>query len=314
MNSSLILISPGYLTWNSATFRSNGGIKAKFIKKFREVSAEEFGRFDSAQTDRMVQVTVRLWSGYENITQLLPGAALNPVIGGKLFGTANLPLVINGQDGSRLTLVNAQITRLANLQLAVESELWSADVEFTSLLLAGGSPQTTADYYTYSIGNSYSAPAFNKTNFRAPVLSASWAGTLTNSGTSFNAFTFRKGAAIDWKWDLDPKPCYVDGFGTLDMIINGFEASAKGTPIGVIEADAAAALAPAQALGLLESANGAGDLTLTFGANSIILKQAFIATNDGFDWSRKNNRIGDLTWRTTVPFSAGAPAARASAS
>jgi hypothetical protein len=70
---------------------------------------------------------------------------------------------------------------------------------------------------------------------------------------------------------------------------------------------------PAQALGLLESSNGAGDLTLTFGANSIVLKQAFVAEHDGFAWSRKNNRIGDLTWRTTVPFSAGQPAARATA-
>ena len=53
----------------------------------------------------------------------------------------------------------------------------------------------------------------------------------------------------------------------------------------------------------------AGDLTLTFGANSIVLKQAFVAEHDGFAWSRKQNRVGDLTWRTTVPFSSGAPTA-----
>lgn len=310
MNSSNILIGPGYLTWNSGTFRSEGGIKAKFIKKLREVSAEEFGRFDSVQTGRMIEVTMRLWSGWENLSLLLPSGALTPAIGSKIFGVANLPLIINGQDGSRLTVVNAQITGLANLMLSVEKELFSADVKFTGLLKAGFTPDQAGAYYTYSITNAYVAPAFSKSNFRAPVVSAGWAGTLANSGTSFAAFFFKNGVAIDWKYDLDFEPCTVDGFGAMDAILNGFEASAKGTPIVPIEADVASALLPAQALGILESTNG-GDLTVTFGANSVVLKQAFVSENDGFAWARKNNRIGDLTWRTTVPFSAGAPTARA---
>jgi hypothetical protein len=311
MNSSNIIVGPGYSTWNSGNFRfGDGGIKAKFVKNLREVSSEEFGRFDSIQTKRRVSVTGKLWSGWENLSLIFPSAAFSPTIGGKLFGTSNLPLVINGQDGSRLTVVNTQITKLANLMLSVEKELFSADIEFTGLLKSGFTPDQAGAYYTYSTGNSYAAPSFSKANFRAPVLSAAWAGTLVNSGTSFGSFNFKNGAGLDYKWDLDYEPCYVDGFGEVDAIVNGFEGSCKGTPIGVIEADAASALLPAQALGLLESING-GDLTLTFGSNSATLKQAFVAENDGFAWSRKNNRIGDLTWRTTVPFTSGAPVARA---
>ena len=313
MNSSNILIGPGYATWNAGNFRfGDGGIKAKFVKKYREVSTEEFGRFDSAQTGRLIEVTGKLWSGWENLALILPPAAFAPGIGGKLFGVANLPLVVNGQDGSRLTVLNAQITQLANLMLSVEKELFSADIKFTGLLKAGNTPEQTGSYYTYSIGNAYTAPAFDKTKFRAPVISAAWGGTLTNAGTTFAAFNFKNGVAIDWKYDLDFEPCTVDGFGAVDAIVNGFEASAKGTPIGPIEADVAAALLPAQALGVLESVNG-GDLTLTFGANSVTLKQAFVADNDGFAWARKNNRVGDLTWRTTLPFATGQPAARAAA-
>ncbi len=311
MNSASIIIGPGYATWNSGNFRfGDGGIKAKFVKKYREVSAEEFGRFDSVQTGRMIEVTGKLWSGYENLSLVIPASATTPAIGGKLFGTSALPLIINGADGSRLTVLNAQVTKLANLTLSVEKELWSGDITFTGLLVPGDTPGTAGAYYTYSISNAYSAPSFTKTNFRAPVVSGAWAGTLTNAGTSFAAFNFHKGVVIDWKWGLDFEPCTVDGYGALDAIVENFEASAKGTPIGVLEADTAAAMAPAQALGILESTNG-GDLTLTFGVNSVTLKSAFIAENDGFAWSRKNNRIGDLTWRTTVPFTAGAPTARA---
>jgi hypothetical protein len=314
MNSASVIISPGYLTFNSGNFRfAAGGFKAKFIKNFREIESEEFGRFDSVQTKRRIAVTGKLWSGWENLPLIFPSAAFTPIIGGKLFGTANLPLVANGQDGSKLTVVNTQITKVSNLMLAVEKELFSADIEFTGLLKSGFTPDQAGAYYTYSIGNSYAAPAFSKTNFRAPVLSAAWAGTLTNSGTSFAAFNFKNGAAIDWKWDLDYEPCDVDGFGEVDAIINGFEGSCKGNPIGVLEVDAAAAMAPAQALGILESVNG-GNLSITFGSNGVILNQAFIADHDGFAWARKNNRIGDMTWRTTVPFTSGAPTARASVS
>ena len=311
MNSSLILIGPGYTTWNSGNFRfGEGGFKSKFLKNFREVTAEEFGRFDSVQTDRRIVHTGKLWSGYENLGLVFPSAAFQPVIGGKLFGTSNLPFVANGQDGSRLSCPNTQLTKMANLELAVEKELWSADVEFTSLLKSGYTPDQAGAYYTYSTGNSYSAPSFTRANFRAPVVAVTWAGTLTNSGTSLGSFVFRKGVMIDWKWGLDFEPCYVDGYGTTDAIVSGFEATAKGTPIGALEADVAAAMLPAQALGLLESAN-AGDMVLTFGANSITLKEMFPDNHDGFAWSRKNNRIGDLTFRTTVPFTTGAPTARA---
>jgi hypothetical protein len=315
MNSSNIIIGPGYATFNGGNFRfGDNGVKAKFVKNLREISAEEFGRFDSAQIKRRITVSARLWSGWENLPLIFPSAAFSPTIGGKLFGTANLVLVINGQDGSRLTVVNAQITKMANLQLSVAKELFAADLEFTGLLKSGNTPDQAGSYYTYSTGNSYGPPAFAKTNFRAPILTAAWAGTLTNAGTSFASFSLKNGAMLDWKWNLDFEPCDVDGYGEVDAIITDFEGSAKGTPIGVIEADAAAALLPAQALGLLESLNGAGNLVFTFGSNSVTLYQAFVAENDGFAWSRKNNRIGDLTWRTTVPFAAGAPTARAAAS
>lgn len=314
MNSSNILIGPGYMSWNGGYFRfMEPGIRARFIKNLMAVSADEFGKFDRTQTKRRITISGRLWSGWENLPLLFPSAAFNPVIGGKLFGTANLPAVINGADGSRLTVVNTQITKLANLMLSVEKPLFGADVQFTGLLLSGGNPGTVGDYYTYSTGNSYQAPAFNKANFRAPVLSAAWGGTLVNGGTSFAAFNFKGGAAIDWEWGLDFEPCDVDGYGEVDAIITDFAGTCKGTPIGVIEADAASAMLPAQALGLLESLLG-GDLSLTFGSNSVILKEAIISDHAGFAWSKKNNRIGDMTWLSTVPFTDGVPGERASVS
>jgi hypothetical protein len=307
MNSSNILIGPGYLTFNSASFRfGDGGVRVKFIKKMREVSAEEFGRFDSVQTDRMIEVTGRLWSGYENLPSLFPATMLTPVIGSPLFGVSDKPLVINGQDGSRFTAPRAMITAFTNLSLGVEKDLFSADVKWTCLLASGSTPTTAGAYYTDGgTGNSYAAPSFDKTKFKAPVLATSW-----GARSGFTSMAWRKGLEIAGKYDLDFEPCYVDGFGTMDAIVTGFEATAKGNPIGPTFAQVLSNMGMAGALGALESTANSDDLVITSTGIAITLYAAFIEQNEGFAWSRKNNRVGDLTWKTTVPFSAGAPTTR----
>ncbi|HEV2329248.1 MAG TPA: hypothetical protein VGY56_10710 [Verrucomicrobiae bacterium] len=312
---SSILIGPGYLTWNSGTFRAASDIVAEFKKDLRDIESLEFGKIDSVQTARMIVVKCRLFSTWTNLSLLFPSAALSPAIGTALYGASNLALIVNGADGSKLTVVNAQVTKLANLFLGVSKDIFPADVEFTGLLLNGGSPGTSGDYYTYQVGQSYSAPAFPNTSFTAPVISAAWAGTLVNSGTSFAAFYFKEGATIDWEYELDFKPCTVDGFGATDAIIKNFRATCKGIPtFGPLEADTASALFPAQALGLSENQNGAGDLTLTWSGHSVVLHKAFVKASDGFKWSTTNNRLGNLTWQTTVPFSTGVAQARVTVS
>ena len=307
MNSSNIIIGPGYMARNSANFRfGDGGIKVKFIKKMREVSAEEFGRFDSVQTDRMIELTGKLWSGYENLPELFPSTMLTPVVGSKLFGVSDVPTTVNGQDGSRLVLPRTMFTQFTNLELSTEKELFSADVKITSLLKSGSLPTDANAYYTESAGNSYAAPQFDKTKFKAPVITAAW-GTRTG----FTSFAARKGWAVAGKYDLDFEPCYVDGYGSIDAIVNGFEGTGKCTPIGPTFAQVLANLGMGGALGALESTANTDDLVLTASGVAITLYQSFIEQNDAFAWARKQNRIGDLTWKTTVPFSSGAPTARA---
>jgi len=307
MNSSNLIIGPGYLTRNAANFRfGDGGIKIKFMKKFREVSAEEFGRFDSTQTDRQIEITGKLWSGYENLGQLFPATMLTPVIGSTLFGVSDITCTVNGQDGSRFVAKRSMITQFTNLDLSTEKELWSADVKILCLLASGSTPTTANAYYTYTESNSYTAPSFTKNNFLAPAITASW-----GARTGMTSMAFRKGLSVTGKYDLDFEPCYVDGFGTIDGIVNGFECGAKGNPVGPTLTQILANMGMGGALGALESAANTDDLVITASGLAISVYSAFIEQNDAFAWARKQNRVGDLTWRSTVPFAAGAPTARA---
>lgn len=306
MNSGNLILGPGYLTWNTGNFRfGEGGIKVKFLKNYREVSTEEFGRIDTTQTDRRIEVTGKLWSGFENLALLFPASMLTPTIGAKLFGIVDKPVTINGQDGSRLLLPRGMVTEFTNLHLGVDAELWSGEVKFTCLLATDSLPTDAAAYYTESEANSYTAPTFTKTNFLAPHVTAAW-GTRTG----MTAMVFRKGLEISGKYDLNFEQCYVDGLGTLDCIVNGFEGSAKGMPIGPTLAQVLSNSGMGSAFGALQSAANTDNLVITATGLAITLYAAFLSENDGLAWARQNHRIGDLTWRTTVPFTAGAPTAR----
>ena len=80
-------------------------------------------------------------NGYENLSLLFPSTMLTPTIGSKLFGSSDVTLTINGQDGSRIIFKRAFITQFTNLELSTEKDLFSADVKWTCLI-AGGSTLT----------------------------------------------------------------------------------------------------------------------------------------------------------------------------
>ena len=175
--------------------------------------------------------------------------------------------------------------------------------------------------------------AANETRVGGTSLSYAWSGSApftTSPDGSSATFTPSFGAPGTNKLTLtctvtysetinstDPDSANASGTIVTPTVINGAQVSGS-VAVTVVAVNPVVTIGSASAPGgtqdvAVTPSNGAGDLTLTFGANSVVLKQAFIAENDGFAWSRKNNRLGDLTWRTTVPFAAGAPTARATA-
>jgi len=309
MQRSNLIIGPGYATRNGFNFRyDDGGARVKFMKKFREVSAEEFGRFDSTQYDRQIEISIKLWSGYENLAALFPSSMLTPTIGGRIMPSgSDVPFTFNAQDGGRVVVANTAITAFTNLTLSTEKNLWSADLKSIGLLKSGALPTDANAYFTESTGNSYAAPSFTKSNFLAPAPVVSW-----GARAGFTSMAMRKGLAIDGKFEINWEPGFVDGYGTLDGVIDGFEASAKGQPIGPTLAQYLNGLGYGTAFGALQSTANTDDLVITASGLAITLPQSFIEdAGDGIAYARKTQRLPETTWRTTVPFSAGAPAARA---
>ncbi len=303
---SSLIRGPGYVTYNTANFFTQKDIAIRHAPTWEKVPTSNYGRIDDWKKDLVIKIPLKLWGAYENLGILFPAifgfGASNPVVpGASVFGSSLKSLVIQGRNGDVVTYPDAAITKLANLYLGVDSDLFAADVEFTALLQNSHNPEDAGAYLSYS-SSAYSeaSAAFSKTNYRRQRFTFTW-GSFAGFST---AVVPQKGVALDWSLDL--KPVLVDGLGTVDMVIgeDGLIANAKCVPVGPTLAQIYAQTNIAAAHGTL--AGGiAGELAFTGSAGSLIkLENAYIF-DSGVVFGIEPLRIGEMTWRTTTGISGG---------
>lgn len=302
--------SPGIVLWNSATFFTRDDLAARLTAEWKAVETSMYGQVDKVRTNLEIKLPLLLWGSWENVSKLFPSSILNPTIGAGLFGTTDLPLVIQGRNNDRLTFASAQITRLADLHLGVDRDLFAAAVEFTCLLKNATAPEADGAFYTVDT-NTYSDTAFAKTNFTRARFTGTWGAV-----TGFTNLIPQDGFKVSWNLEL--KPVRVDGYGTVDYTLDHFSASVKCLPIGPsLTQLLGGTTGPSNnqlqgyAHGILASAVS-NDLTLTSSVVTIVAKNAFLA-DSGAVFSREKLRNGEIEFQTTRGFSAGVPAAVATA-
>jgi hypothetical protein len=274
-------------------------IQARIAAVWSAVQSSMYAEVDKVKTDLVIKVPMTLWGAWESLSVLFPSGLLNPVIGATVFGTgSDLPLVLTARNGDQLTIVNAQITKLANLYLGVDADLFAADVEFTGLLAAGSNPEDSASYYTTGVSQTFTETAFAKTNFKRVRFSGAWGAV-----TGFTAIIPQKGFQVAWACDL--KPLKVDGLGTVDFTNCGVMVSAKCIPIQPTMAQLKTNLQSEAAHGTLLSTIAA-DLTLTGngGAPVVVVKNASLGEG-GLAFGQEVLRMGEVAWNTTRKFTTG---------
>lgn len=296
---------PGKVTWNGGTFFSEGDVSASFDAAWQDLVTSHQGIIDKVVTDRVIKVNMKLWGAWENLSILFPSGALNPVVGTRIYGTSDLPLTMVKKTGSAeiITVHNAQITKLSNLYLGIDQNMFSADIEFTGLIKNSGNPEDANAYYTIAT-TTYADTTFAKTNFSRQRYSAAW------GASPFDAFQAHKGWTVDWEYGLAPE--YNANVGTVDMIVTSFVGRASCIPVGATIAQIEARMnfqGTGNPLGSLLS-DGDDDLVITGTTPSavITLKGAAI-TNWKPVMGATPLLAGQVTWETTRGFSSGTGAA-----
>ena len=297
---------PALVQFNSNTYFTRDDISAKMTPTWKPVVASMYGQVDSVISDRVYKVPLRLWGAWENLSDLFPSAVLNPIIGASVFGSTDKALTIWARNGDKIAYTNAAITKLANLYLGVDSDLFAADVEFSCIRGGTANPEDANAYYTAS-NAALTESAFSKANFKKVRWTGAW-GALAG----FTSFVAQKGWQISWEMEVKGVP--VDGYGTSDFGLEKFIGQCKCIPVGPTIAQLEAQAADqGVALGALLSGISA-DLTITGnGGGSVVLKNAGL-TEHGYMFGTEPLRMGECTFETTRGFAAGVAAAVAAVS
>jgi hypothetical protein len=303
---SALVRGPANVTWNGITMWSQSDIHVPLEPVWNPVMTSMYSRVDRSRGDLVIRVGFRLWGAWENLSVLFPSSLLNPTIGASVYGTgSDLPLVLTARNGDQVTIVNAQLTKVADLFLGPDQDLFSANVEFTGIIAAGANPEDAGSYYTTAVSQTFTETNFSKANFKRVRFSGAW-----GAKAGYTAIIPQKGVAINWEITL--APCPAEGL-TRDMSIALFEGSAKCIPIGPTIAQLKTESKIEVAQGTLLGGNVA-DLVWT-GAGSgpvITLKNAGMIAH-GLDFGVEPLRNAETTWVTTRGFTAGVPNAVATA-
>lgn len=284
-------------------------IKVDLAPTLQDVSTSLYGVIDKVKTDLVVRIPLRLWGAWENLAVLFPSVLTSAVRGASVFGATDTALVLYGTNGDVLTFHNAAVTKMANLFLGADQNMFAADVEFTALLAKDAVPGAPFSYFTLT-STTYAPAAFVKTNFTRARHSATWEQGIGGLDT----FEALSGFRVDWNMGL--QPVVADGLGTIDMVLDTFEATMTCQPIGVTMADVLTQLqANLTNNGVLTSGTGIGNLIVTNGtAKSVVtLNNAFIEKTAA-NFSAMSPRVGETTWKTITGINAGAPVATATLS
>jgi len=293
-----VVSGPGSVTLNTLQMFDDGDINAGFDLETFDVQTSAHGKVDERLRDVQGKVNFKPCGV---VTQPILDALLphkNPVIGASIFGAADVPAIVHGIDGVKLTLLAAAVTKPPTLKLSASEPLFSSDAELTALL--GNALEPSADNSRYTIGSEAWAGTIDEDDIKiAPVAAAwgSWASIATEDG-----------------WTIEPvlelEPFYANGVGTYDMRLKMSGVMAKCTPLGFTMAQ----ILTAQNIQGSSAAIGstrrtANDLTITGSAGlTIVLKHASLKTA-GFRWGAttlRANEIGFVAFRT---ISAGTPGA-----
>ena len=308
---------PGIVTFNGGTFFTREDILAKHGPVWEPVKSTLHGQHDKFKKDWVVKLPLTLYGLWQNLSILFPSYALNPSVSTPIFGATDIPLIILGKNGDKITYTNAGITKLADLYLGVDSELFAAAVEVTCLLGNGKNPEDASAYFVRDTGQAYSETTYANTNFKKTRFTGAW-----GSVSGFTSVAAQKGWHV--AWNLDVKYDGMADLGTVGAYIGDgcLVAAAKCIPVGPTQAqiDTAQAIgggttaspAAGTAHGVLLSAGGA-DLTIAGTGISIVLKQAAMvesSTAFGID----PLRVGEIAWETTRLFTTGTPNAVATIS
>jgi hypothetical protein len=213
---------------------------------------------------------------------------------GSLAFIETYELVILGNDGTRVTLHNAAVTKMPAVNPASQKTLWSG-VEF-ECFAKNGIPWTTADaFYTIDTA-AFADSGFDPADIITQPYSLTWGSAPWSGIYTKNGFVIEPSLTLEAVED--------DVSGILTRRISSLVFTAKAQPEGPDLSDVLTAL-KLQGAGATRGRSLAGSDLNIQGTGVYVRLYAAALVGGPAQWSSKLDRVGELTWQATRTFTMG---------
>jgi hypothetical protein len=298
-----IIQGPCLITYASQTFYSKGDVTLKPVFEYFDIETSAFGQVDQRLRGKRYEISFEP----VGMTSSNLAAVLWPygdtVPGTSIFGSADRPLVIHGRDGVKVTVHNAALTRMPAIRLGVGVTLAGA-CQFTGLLALSKAVTAADGYLTVASNQAYPGD----TNFNAGAILTQPA-LATWGSAPWAAFEVEAPG-----WEITPtlrlSPVATDGLGTVDMLLQGLEVTARAVPVGPTIAQMLTAHKETAEFGSSMMPSGGTDLVITSGAATpqvVVTVNAAALVETEMVWSAAKKRVAQCVWRAQKTFTTGDP-------
>ncbi len=270
---------PAIVTFNGATFHSKGDIEFELGVETFPVETAIHGKVDERVRERVARVRFTPAGEWENLSVLWPYASTS--IGASIFTGSDLPLVIQGADGRKVTLSAAAVTKMPDIILSTTRTL-IGQVEFTGI----GSdtiPWTTADSLVAEASNAYSDITFSPSAILTQPYTAAW-----GASPPWSSFETLEGFTVSFETSFGDVS--TDAGGLIDMTLGGIAVVARCQPVGISQAQLITAI------GVQGTGNARGR-SLLAGANNLVISGTGVVVTV----RKANIRTAPLRYGNTTP-------------
>ena len=288
-----IIRGPGTVVYGGKAFFDASGISAEIESATSEIPSSISGSIATIKTDQTGKISFTPCGqlAADLLALLYPYGS--PTVGSSACGSADRPLVVHSLAGTKVSFVNAVLSKMPELYLSpIRTAFGSA--EFSAALGLAKAPGDADAFYKVEQA-AYDSGAPDPEG----ITGVQYAGTFGDLSIpdTLEGWTITPEVTLE--------PVTVDSVGTIDWTIAGVSCTATCTPVGLTEAEILAALPVSGARGSM--IGGESDLVVSgAGGLKVTLHGASLVTGP-LQWGNTQLRAGEIGFTAHRSFSGGVP-------
>lgn len=292
-NRTTILRGPGTVVFGGATLYDASGITCEIESATAGLPSSVSGEIGTIKTDQTGRVSFTPCGQVSSaiLAALFPyGAA---AIGSSACGAADTPCVIHAVAGTKVTLLNACVSKMPEIYLSPVKTAFGS-VELAAALGLAKAPEDADALYKVETA-AYAAGAPDPTGITGVQYTGTF-GSMTISDT------------LDG-WTVTPTveltAVTTDNLGTIDWTVSAVGCTARCTPLGPTEAQILAALPVGKPRGSL--LGGTDDLVITGAGGLTVTLYGAGLVKGPLQWGNTTLRAGEIGFTACRSFKDGVP-------